>query len=117
MKKLTWFDVDRLVVKMVAKGFPKSCRYVYGVPRGGIYIAMLVASRTGLLMLEELNPKIGKRSILVVDDLIDSGKTKDEHKGYSFRALIKGDGEWIEFPWERMLLEEPDIKPHHLNKP
>lgn len=121
MRKLTWFGVDQCILKMINKGIPDTCRYVYGVPRGGIYVAMLLVGRTSLLMLEEipmrLYPMMSKQTILVVDDIIDSGKTKAEYKDYPFRALIQGDGEWIEFPWERMLLEKPDVKPHHLNKP
>lgn len=121
MKNLTWFDVDQLVLKMInEKRIPKTCRFIYGVPRGGIYVAMLIAGRTNLLMLEKIPmnwcPEMPKDKILVVDDIIDSGKTKAEYSDYPFEALLKGDGEWIEFPWERMLLEKPNIKAHHLNK-
>ncbi len=84
---------------------------VFGIPRGGTYVAMMVAQRLGLPLLEE--PTDGA---LIVDDLVDSGDTwrRWNDKGAAFDALYRKplspllaapaasqvDG-WLVFPWER----------------
>lgn len=76
---------------------------VYGVPRGGIPVAYLVADE------ESLSETPGNAT-LIVDDIVDSGKTKDRYEKQfpetTFLALadfldpapVKG--QWIVFPWE-----------------
>ncbi len=81
---------------------------LYGVPRGGVPVAALLSLHLGLPLVDE--PTEGT---LVVDDLVDSGKTLEEYENndiavvytkphspefarYSVDVL---DG-WIEFPYE-----------------
>jgi hypoxanthine phosphoribosyltransferase len=47
---------------------------VYGIPQGGAPLAVMVANYLGAELIQE--PKIGMNT-LVVDDLIDSGKTME----------------------------------------
>lgn len=114
MTRITWEDVFLKTDEMVrfTANRPDSIQYVYGVPRGGIPIAVLVAEKTGYTMIEDpigFDPK----HVWVVDDIIDSGKTMLHYQrlGYLFTALYTKaaheEYEWYEFPWERMVLERP----------
>lgn len=84
---------------------------VYGVPRGGIIPASIVATIYGTSVLDEPEP-----GCLIVDDLIDTGATLRSFRddlGYSIDSLfrkpsspidiaidaIELDG-WLVFPWE-----------------
>ena len=87
---------------------------VYGVPRGGVVPAAIVAGLLDLQMVD--TPGEG---VLVVDDLVDSGATAARLAGRYFDALyrkptspalfapaaLKVDG-WVVFPWERDSDEE-----------
>jgi len=75
---------------------------LYGVPRGGIPVAYLVEPN-GLVETPE-------QAMLIVDDIIDSGKTRDRYLARlpetTFLALAdylepkRRKGQWLVFPWE-----------------
>ena len=81
---------------------------VWGVPRGGIVPALMVARHLGLEVLDQ--PTL---DTLVVDDLVDSGRTAEKYMAHHFDALFRKphtppqiapsaaemDG-WLVFPWE-----------------
>jgi len=86
----------------------KSKKY-YGVPRGDQYLSSY------------LNPVDSpEEADIIIDDLIDSGKTRDTFKekypNKPFIALInkqeetEWEGVWIEFPWEQK--GEVDVEDH-----
>jgi GTP cyclohydrolase I len=74
---------------------------LYGVPRGGIPVALALAGTGPFLLVDEPG-----QAEVVVDDLIDSGATRKRFSDYPFYALIDKQPEgryhnvWIEFPWE-----------------
>jgi GTP cyclohydrolase I len=91
-QKLDWGDIRALLTKL-PPGKP------YGVPRGGA----IVAGLTGLAVDNPLYADY------IVDDIIDSGRTRDrwlaDYPNKPFIALIdksKPHSEigWIQFPWE-----------------
>ena len=93
---IKWDEIQERVSRL-----DKSLKY-YGVPRGGQYIsAMLNPVDT----IEECD--------VIIDDLIDSGKTFENYKHYGkpFFALFNKQTEiefkdkWLVFPWE--MKEEP----------
>lgn len=77
---------------------------VYGVPRGGIHIAQILASeRSQQVCLVEQ----AEDATLIVDDIIDSGRTREEYSvlypNTPFLGAIESDtfpDKWIVFPWE-----------------
>lgn len=93
---------------LVRTYFGKPFVGVYGIPRGGVPVAMRLSALLGLPCLDA--PCVG---CLVVDDLVDSGSTLAPYvaAGYECCALYTklpafnvvathwADG-WIVFPWE-----------------
>lgn len=83
---------------------------IFGVPRGGIPFAAAIAAKTNLPLVPFPTP-----DSLVVDDIVDSGKTMSGYPDNDFVAihckrhsLIKPtyyirdiDDEWIEYFWEK----------------
>lgn len=86
---------------------------VYGVPNGGIYAALLLASHVPEVVLVE-DPLAAE---CFVDDIVDSGRTREIYQQRygpkPFYALVdktNGDaawkGKWVSFPWERAARQE-----------
>jgi GTP cyclohydrolase I len=90
--KLTWADIyERLKQAPPGK--------LYGIPRGG----QIVAGLTGRAV------DTPEEADVIVDDIIDSGATKDrwqaKYPGKFFWSLVDKRSlanlsEWVEFPWE-----------------
>ncbi|MBQ3349192.1 MAG: GTP cyclohydrolase I FolE [Thermoguttaceae bacterium] len=103
-------DIETVVQKIKAAGIQYSG--AYGIPRGGTYPASMIAR---LLNIEQVyDPDKITPSTLIVDDLVDSGKTlssfpnndkaaiyvKNGHEDLcTYYALSVGD-EWVVFPDE-----------------
>lgn len=99
--KLEWRDIEYAVMAWSKALNP---RPVYGVPRGGCVPAAMLALRWGMPILDA-----PKRGCIIVDDIIDSGKTREKFSDFEFVALVGRTGDddgfhkregWIEFPWE-----------------
>ncbi len=84
---------------------------VYGIPRGGMVLAILYSHKTGIPLL--LAPH---KDCLIIDDIADTGETLLHYskKGYTIATMYyhqqskvkpdyyyeeKGD-KWIVYPWE-----------------
>src|SRR5712664_69135 len=95
--ELTWTAVSQLVRERC----PRS-KIPYGVPRGGSVVAA---------MLADVPAETPERAEYIVDDIIDSGRTRDHYaKRYPdkpFYALVDkakdewATDKWIKFPWEK----------------
>ena len=100
---------------------------IYGLPRGGLPIAVSLSHKLGLPLLMNYYDRkvVTNKKILVVDDIADTGKTlKDfDNKNnvivtfhYHKQSLVKPrfycedkDDKWIVYPWEmRDSKEEQD---------
>jgi hypoxanthine phosphoribosyltransferase len=109
---------EELIVQVKASGV--EYKYVYGIPRGGLIPAVILAHQLKLDLIR--NPlELGSRServfLLVVDDICDTGKTfkadslSNVDKAAVFYRGVKCDirfyGEklqtkaYLVFPWER----------------
>jgi len=114
---------DELIRVLVSQISRAQYTGIYGVPRGGIYVAIALSRSFG-------TPVIEKDHItdltLIVDDLIDSGATRRKFPNNDFACLYrktqgvinKGNkgknyialgvsNDWIEFFWEREAKEQP----------
>lgn len=89
---------------------------VYGVPRGGVPIAIMLAKQLGLSVAET-----PAHDSIIVDDICDSGATLARFNGALKVALFRKPhskivpdfigaetDEWIEFPWEAQELPAED---------
>lgn len=133
---LTWNDITTCS-KMLTKAIVSSGKrfdYIIGIPRGGLIPATILSHK---LKIPMINPDMvgSGQSILVVDDISDTGKTfqkvscSNNHwvkshdvcytyvalymrKGSSFKPdhvahQIDGNG-WVIFPWESDEFAKPE---------
>ena len=126
---LRWEDARRLAAQLAdrwrrdrTKQIQCVITSVHGVPRGGSIVAAWVAHELGV-------PQVGAPEIdhgtLVVDDIVDSGATRDRYAGQWFDALIWREAaaatahldhprltglptsdSWVVFPWEEGTVDE-----------
>ena len=119
MKKryLEWRDVDdaieRLAINIKKSGIEISA--IKGLQRGGLIPAVMLSHSLGIPMIED---KIVSSSILIVDDICDTGNTLIPYKQlnnpiatlhYKTSALLEPNfwwrlapqNEWIVYPWEQ----------------
>jgi GTP cyclohydrolase I len=91
---------------------------LYAIPRGGVPIGLLLHQFTGLKLLEreiQVTP-----ATLIVDDLVDSGKTLSKYPYNASAVLyrkphspqttyhVEEIDDWIEFPYEQTNKDEQD---------
>src|SRR6202044_3160860 len=106
--KITW-ERFRRDCQLLADRFRRSRMLdVYGIPTGGCFVAQQICQERDYFRQVEEPTK----GCLVVDDLVDSGKTLERFAGYDKAVLYQKpcspvgtphvstiDG-WIKFPWE-----------------
>lgn len=82
---LTWAqveaDVDALLDRVT---LPTDLTGVYGIPRGGVPVGLMIARRLGLPMVDDATEA---ERALVVDDLIDSGRTLEGWLSQAYPCL------------------------------
>lgn len=112
IQNITWEDAEEQVVQLVARWTDEDVRTVYGVPTGGVPVAMLCAEMTGWQLVND--PDDIDDHTLVVDDLIDTGRTLSAYTGRKRDAMYRKPysptdaapnattvDSWLAFPWER----------------
>lgn len=87
---------------------------IYGVPRGGIHVAAELSHLLGVPLVDRESLS-SDWSILVVDDLVDSGRTRQRYWDHDFACLhmkshtpldfypthfVRRIDDWIEYWWE-----------------
>lgn len=112
-EEFSWEQFDKackkLAQKLKKKG--KSIRAVYGVPRGGLILAVKLSHLLGIPLV--LDPE---KADLIVDEVCDSGKTllkyKRKYKKLFATIHLKNNSRqpdywlyktkaWIVYPWEK----------------
>ena len=112
----TWSEFDKDIEEIVRWAVQRSFKSVYGIPRGGLIVGVVLSHRLGLptkLQIEELD-----RDTLVVDDIVDSGRTLENlDKVLKFKPVaatlffnkdscrrpvfyVREKKDWVVFPWE-----------------
>ena len=107
----TWNDFDKSVEQIANK-----CQFIeftgiYGVPRGGLCLAVALSHKLKINLISE-----PKKNSLIVDDVFETGITLENFKdieGAMFFVLfskmkptwwntvfISDKSKWIVFPWE-----------------
>ena len=126
----TWSEFDKSVEKIANKCMFKEFSGIYGVPRGGLCLAVALSHK---LKIELISEPI--KNSLIVDDVFETGLTLTTFKdieGAMFFVLfskikptwwntefISKKSQWIVFPWVNNLNSESDreeyIKKRGLN--
>jgi len=115
MKKviISWQMVDKMIAKLVKDIKDSGIKFdgIYGVPRGGLPLAVMLSYRLNIPVL--LYPT---KNTLVVDDISDNGFTLQRMKNKKIATLYSTDwtiakpnwfvekkkskDDWLIFPWE-----------------
>lgn len=111
---ISWDKVDSMIAELVKKIKKSKIKFdgVYGIPRGGLPLAVMISHELKLPVL--LYPT---KKTLVVDDISDMGYTLERMKNKKIATLYSTDwtitkpdwsvakkpnkNTWIIFPWER----------------
>ena len=117
----TWSEFDKSVEKIANKCRFKEFSGIYGVPRGGLCLAVALSHK---LKIELISEPI--KNSLIVDDIFETGITLTNFKGIegaTFFVLfskikptwwntvfISKKNQWIVFPWEDALNSKSDHK-------
>ena len=111
MKYISWNEFDKSVDFIANKSKLWKISGVYGVPRGGLCLAVALSHKLNLKMFEK-----PIKNSLIVDDVYETGftlnKFKDIEGAYFFVLFSKetpiwwntvhksSKTEWLVFPWE-----------------
>ena len=117
----TWGEFDNAVEKIANKCKSLEFSGIYGVPRGGLCLAVALSHKLKIKLISE-----PKKNSLIVDDIYETGITLKRFKdieGAMFFVLfskikpkwwnsvfIVEKSEWIVFPWENTLDLKNDRK-------
>ena len=122
----TWkkFDSDIIEIEQAIKIKRWKIKCIYGIPKGGLVMAVVLANRLNLPLILNYHQYIINRKVykpnecLIVDDIADSGRTLKSISGsqisYTITLFKKniskfipdmwcrtiGKKYWIKFPWE-----------------
>lgn len=108
---ITWQDVEIFVDQIAEAYADMPPAGVYGVPRGGLVLAVMISHRLAIPLLQAPFD-----NCLIVDDIINTGETiaHFDRMGYDIATLCLGaestvkpklfykmrEADWITYPWE-----------------
>ena len=112
MRVLSWLEFDQAVQSLVEQLSSASFEGVYGVPRGGLCLAVALSHGLQRPLLAEPQP-----DALIVDDVGEAGRTlesrhirfpKAKFVGWVSKrppqwwdaVVVTDSSEWLLFPWE-----------------
>ena len=92
----------REIAKEIMKN--KKIKFLYGIHRGGLIPAVRISHLTGLPLLMDVD-NFKPNAIAIIDDCVDSGKTRVMYEEYpNYFVLVHKQkekvNEWIEYWWE-----------------
>ena len=119
---VTWNVIDEAVTDIAfnIKNTNKDFKGVYGIPRGGLILAVMLSHKLDLPLIMSKD-ELDENSI-IIDDIADTGRTLWDFLEYQsyvvtihkheksifkpdYSVLDKGD-KWIVYPWETEDSEE-----------
>ena len=122
----TWSDFDKSVLHIANKCKSLELTGIYGVPRGGLCLAVALSHKLNINLISE-----PRKNSLIVDDVYETGITLNTFKdieGAMFFVLfskiqptwwntvfISKKSQWIVFPWENTLTSKSD-REDYINK-
>ena len=128
MRVLTWREFDQAVQSLVEQLSSASFEGVYGVPRGGLCLAVALSHGLQRPLLAEPQP-----DALIVDDVYETGRTLEAlHATFPkakcavwvskcpplwWEAVVVTDSsEWLLFPWENAAQARDDERSYRTSR-
>jgi hypoxanthine phosphoribosyltransferase len=121
--KLIWSDIEILVEKLASdiQQQEKKYQYIMGLPRGGLIPAVMLSHILDIKLVDDqyINFCSFDKPVLIVDDIMDSGKTLNKIPNSFDKAVLFckmkieennrptyygsqiSDNIWLMFPWEK----------------
>ena len=123
---VSWELIDDCVTDIAfhLKNTNKEFKGVYGIPRGGVILAVMLSHKLNVPYIETID-KVNE-DVIIIDDIADTGKTLKKYKSHynkkkcyyvtihehkqsiikpEYSVIDKGD-KWIVYPWETEDSEE-----------
>ena len=123
---VSWGLIDECVTEIALhlKDTEKEFKGVYGIPRGGVILAVMLSHKLDLPYIENIDNI--NEDVITIDDIADTGKTLKKYKSHpvseksyyvtiheheqsivkpDYSVINKGD-KWIVYPWETTDSEE-----------
>lgn len=100
---MSWQEVEEAVTKIASKIDRTKVHAIYGVPRGGLVLAVLLSHKLDVPMVTDLKNILPYRRVLIVDDISDSGRT--------LQSLIKNVFSQVAYSWAVPLTATIHYKP------
>ncbi|MDA0258246.1 MAG: phosphoribosyltransferase [Cyanobacteria bacterium] len=128
MRVLSWLEFDQAVQSLAERLSAVSFAGVYGVPRGGLCLAVALSHALEVPLLAEPQP-----DALIVDDVYETGRTLEAlHARFpkahgvvwvSKRPLqwwdavvVTDSSEWLLFPWENAAQARDDERSYRTSR-
>lgn len=108
---VTWEEVEEFI-EQLSKELPDNISGVYGIPRGGLCLAVMLSHKINKPLLQAPH-----KDCIVIDDIADTGETLIHYKSknyyiatmyYHKQSKVVPDfwykektDKWITFPWEK----------------
>ena len=128
MRNLTWDEFDLAVHGIVERCRDASFTGVFGIPRGGLVLAVSLSHRLHLPLLPTAQP-----GCLLVDDVYETGLTLEPYRQLEqctamvwvskaepqwWQAVeVVQSSEWIVFPWESAAAAAADEQAYRASRP
>lgn len=126
IRELSWLEFDNAVNSISDYFHGVNLTGVYGVPRGGLPLAIAISHRLSVPLLNTPQEKA-----LWIDDIVETGVTlrkylnynmyysswfgpKEIETLYSVNPLNKS--EWLVFPWESKSKAKKDMEEYELSR-
>ena len=120
MKQLSWTQFDQAVAVLAERFANRSFAGIYGVPRGGLCLAVALSHSIQQPLLSEPGP-----DALIVDDVYETGRTLQALRArfpqadfavwmskcpplWWTAAEVTDQSEWLLFPWENLAQASAD---------
>ena len=123
---ISWNLIDECVTEIAfyIKDTKKEFKGVYGIPRGGSLLAVMLSHKLDLPYIENIDNV--NEDVIIIDDIADTRKTLKKYKSHhiseknyyvtiheheqsivkpEYSVINKGD-KWIVYPWETEESEE-----------
>jgi uncharacterized protein len=123
---ISWDLIDDCVTEIAfhLKDTGKDFTGVFGIPRGGSLLAVMLSHKLDLPYIENIDSV--NKDVIIIDDIADTGETLKKYKSHpvseksyyvtiheheqsivkpEYSVINKGD-KWIVYPWETTNSEE-----------